>query len=131
MIGKDMALPDTLKRLSPSLNRLRVFVIIIAVLALPFTVYYLVYVRSQSRYFTDRSFRQLSLISRQISLKVESVGSVLKNTSEKFISPQVEEQVEEGKPFDPNPEAKQKNLDNLQKIFKRLKDTPIIPVKIE
>jgi Cache domain len=126
-LGNDMAIPDTLKRLSPSLNRVRVLVIIIAVIALPFTVYYLVYVRSQSRYFTDRSFRKLSLISRQISLKVESAGSVLKNTSEKFIRPPAGE----ADLFDQTPEGKQQNLGRLNESFKRLKDTQIIPVKID
>jgi Cache domain len=121
-----MALPDTLKKLSPSLNRLRVLVIIVAVLGVPFTVYYLIYVRNQSRCFTDRSFRKLSLISRQISLKVESAGSVLKNTSEKFIRPKVEE----GNVLKRSPEGKW-DLNQLNESFKRLKDTPIIPLSID
>jgi Cache domain len=125
-LGEEMALPDTLKKVSPSLNRLRVFVIIVAVLGVPFAVYYLVYVRNQSRYFTDRSFRKLSLISRQISLKVESAGSVLKNTSEKFIRPQVEE----ADSVNRTPDGKW-NLNQLNENFKRFKDTQIVPISIE
>src|SRR5215203_387105 len=110
-----MNLADTVRRLSPSLYRLRIFVIIVAVLALPFGIYYLLYVRSQSGYFTDRSFRKLSLISSQIALKVESAGSVLKNTSDKFIRPQVREP--DSPTFDTDPARKQQNLESLKEVF--------------
>ena len=126
----DMSIASTLRRLSPPLYRLRLFVIIIAVLALPFTIYYLLYVRSQTGYFTDRSFRKLSLISSQISLKVESAGSVLKNTSDKFIRPLVTEK--HSPAFNAQSTGKQ-NLERLKEVFKRLKDDSpsIIPINID
>jgi hypothetical protein len=125
-----MTIADTVKRLSPPLYRLRIFVIIIAVLGLPFTVYYLSYVRSQSSYFTDRSFRKLSTISSQISSRVESAASVLKNSSEKFIRPSVQE--ENSVRFSTDPAHKQDNLDGLKEVFKRLKgDRQIIPLQID
>jgi len=63
-----MKIAETVKRLSPPPNRLKIFVIVIAVLALPFTVYYMFYVRNQSGYFTDRSFRKLASTSTQSPL---------------------------------------------------------------
>ena len=105
--------------------------IILAILALPFFIYYFMYVRSQTGYFTDRSFRKLSLISSQIALKVESAGSVLKNTSDKFIRPRVLEK--DSFEFDPDPARKPQNLERLKQSFKRLRDNSpsIIPINID
>ena len=117
------------KKLSPSLYRVRILVVIVAAIVLPIAIYYFFYVRSQTGYFTDRSFRKLSLISSQIASKVESTGFVLKNTSEKFIRPKVQE--ESSSRFDRTVSRKQ-NLDQFKELFKRLKeDSPqIIPVGI-
>jgi len=124
-----MDLTAAFKKLSPSLYRLRILVIIIAALVLPIAIYYFLYVRSQTGYFTDRRFRRLSLITSQIASKVESAGSVLKSTSEKFIRPEVQE--ESSGRFDANVTRKQ-NLEQLKELFKRLKDDSpqIIPVNI-
>jgi hypothetical protein len=124
-----MTLADDLKRLSPSLYRLRIFVIIVAVLVLPFLIYYFFYVRGQSGYFTDRNFRKLSLISSQIALKLESTGSVLKNSSEKFIRPQVTEA--ESARFDRDPTQKKQNLERLKEAFKRFSGSQFTPVNID
>src|SRR4026209_496627 len=125
-----MTIANTLKNLSPSRYRLRVFVIIIALLTLPFTVYYLSYVRSQSGYFTDRSFRKLSIISNQVAVRVENAATVFKNSSDKFIRPQVKEA--DSPTFDTNPEHKQQNLKRLKEVFKKLKgDRQIIPLHID
>ena len=120
-----MSIASTIKRLSPPLYRLRLFVIILAVLTLPFAIYYFLYVRSQTGYFTDRSFRKLSLISSQITLKVESAGSVLKNTSEKFIRPRFMDT--ESLLFSTDPARRQENFERLKQIFKKLRDqNPLI-----
>jgi hypothetical protein len=122
-----MAIADTAKRLSPALYRLRIFAIIIAVLALPFTVYYVFYVRNQSGYFTDRSFRRLASTSTQIGARVESAALVLKNTSDRFIKPNVADSVA----FDPHA-PKQKNLEHLKEVFKWLKgERQIVPLDID
>jgi hypothetical protein len=105
--------------MQPSLYRLRILTIIVAILILPFALYYLIIVRSQSAYFTERSFRKLSLISNQISSKVESAGLVLRNNSEKFINP---EQQTNTKQYDPEPNQREKNVENLRNIFSALKD---------
>ena len=119
-----MNLVNTVKRLSPPLYRLHVFVIIIALLAIPFTVYYLLYVRSQSGYFTDRSFRKLGTISSQIGLRVESAAMVFKNTSDRFIRPLAKDSLE----FDPEA-SDQTNFEGLKKVFKKLKgDRQVIPL---
>lgn len=124
-----MALSDTLKSLSPSLYRLRVMVIVVAALVLPITVYYLLYVRSQTGYFNARNFRKLSLISSQIGSKLENAGSVLEKTSERFIRP-LEEDVYR---FNADRIPKQQNLNDLREVFKRLKDDSpqIVPVNID
>jgi hypothetical protein len=122
-----MAIADTAKRLSPALYRLRFFAIIIAVLALPFTVYYVFYVRNQSGYFTDRSFRKLASTSSQIGARVESAALVFKNTSDRFIKPNVADSVA----FDPYA-PKQKNFEHLKEVFKWLKgERQIIPLDID
>lgn len=82
-----MGLLSTVRNMQPSLYRLRILTIIVAALILPFALYYFIIVRSQTAYFTERSFRKLSLISNQITSKVESVGAVLTNKSDKFINP--------------------------------------------
>jgi hypothetical protein len=103
---------------------------ILALLVLPFAIYYFLYVRSQTAYFTDRSFRKLSLISSQITLKVESAGSVLKNTSDKFIRPKFRD-TEDSVPFDPA--LKQQNLERLKQSFKKLREQgpSIMPINID
>jgi hypothetical protein len=118
-----MGIATTLGKLSPSLYRLRILTIIVALLVLPFVVFYLLYVRSQTAYFTERSFRSLSLISSQIASKVETAGLVLKNGSEKFINPKGETD----SAFDPQ------NLEQLKEVFKTLRDdsSEIIPISIE
>src|SRR6185295_13434321 len=102
-----MGILSALRNMQPSLYRLRILIIIVAALILPFALYYLIIVRSQTAYFTERSFRKLSLISNQVSSKVESVGAVLTNNSEKFINPK---QKTNNHPYEPdNP----KNVENL------------------
>jgi ABC-type multidrug transport system fused ATPase/permease subunit len=103
---------------------------ILALLILPFAIYYFLYVRSQTAYFTDRSFRKLSLISSQITMKVESAGSVLKNTSDKFIRPKFRD-TEDSVPFDPA--LKQQNLERLKQSFKKLREQgpSIMPINID
>ena len=122
-----MTISQTVKRFSPPLYRLRIFVIIVAALAAPFTVYYLFYVRSQSGYFTDRNFRKLASTSAQIGAKVENAALVFKNTSDRFIRPGITGTVT----F--NPDASRKdNLEPLKEVFKFLKgERQIIPLSID
>jgi hypothetical protein len=114
-----MGILSTLRNISPSLYRLRILAIIVAILTVPLVLYYVVIVCSQTAYFTERSFRRLSLLGSQITSKVESVGVVLKNNSEKFINPKDPNTPEK---FDPDPAQRDKNVDSLKKIFASLKD---------
>ena len=130
LMGAVMTVAKTVEKFSPSIKRLRVFVVITALLALPFTIYYLSYVRSQCGYFTDRSFRKLSTISNQLALRVENAATVFKNSSDKFIRPQVREG--DSPTFDTNPAQKQQNLERLKEVFKKLKgDRQIIALNID
>jgi hypothetical protein len=116
-----MGIVSTIKNISPALNRLRILALIVTILVVPFVLYYLIIVRSQTAYFTERSFRKLSLVGSQIASKVESVGFVLKNNSEKF------SRQETFDPADPN------NVEHLKKVFAALKDdgSQIVPLSIE
>ena len=111
-----MGILGTLRNMQPSLYRLRILTVLVAVLILPFAMYYLIIVRSQTAYFTERSFRKLSLISNQITSKVESVGLVLRNNSEKFINPKDQTKTEQYVPL------RKENVDNLSNIFGAQKD---------
>jgi hypothetical protein len=82
-----MSILDRLKELTPHVYRMRVLAITAAIVVVAFLVNYLFYVRHQTVYFTDRSFRRLSLVGSQITAKVETAGVVLKNNSDKFINP--------------------------------------------
>ena len=117
-------------RLSPQLYRIRIASATILLLIVPLLVYYLFYVRNQSAYFTERSFRSLSLISQQIDLKIESAGTVLKNSSEKFINPQTE--TTDSPKFDAT-KTDEENLKSLGTVFSGLKDASpqIIPFSIQ
>lgn len=117
-----MGILTTIRNMSPSLYRLRILAIIVTVLVLPLVLYYLLIVRSQTAYFTERSFRKLSLISSQITSKIESVGLVLKNNSEKLTGLET---------FDPS--RNQENVEELRKILAALKDDSpqIVPLKME
>jgi hypothetical protein len=124
-----MAFSDTLKRLTPALYRLRLFVFISAAIVVVIATYYLIYVRSQKGYFNDRNFRQLSLISSQIGSKLTNAGSVLEKTCERFIRPLAEDSYK----FSTDPTQKQKNKTELQEVFKRLKDDSpqIVPFNVD
>lgn len=124
-----MGLLKSLRNISPSLYRLRILAVSVAVLTLPFILYYLLIVRSQTAYFTERGFRKLSLISSQITSKVESVGLVLKNNSEKFINPKEEKPSAQ---YDSNLSEKD-NLGKFKTLFNALKDDipQINPLSIE
>jgi hypothetical protein len=124
-----MPLADTIRKLSPSLYRLRLFVFISAGIVVAISTYYLLYVRSQTGYFNNRNFRKLSLISSQIGTKLTNTGSVMEKTCERFIHPLEEDSYK----FSTDPALKQQNTTALQEVFKRLKgDSPqIIPFNVD
>ena len=124
-----MSIGSTLRKLSPPLYRVQVVAATVLLLAIPLLTYYLFYVRNQSAYFTERSFRSLSLVGQQIALKVESAGTVLKNSTEQFVNPK-----DPGSPtkFDFIKSDKE-NLDGLLKSLRDLNsDSPqIIPFSLQ
>jgi len=139
-----MQILKNIKHASPPLNTVRVLIATLLVLAIPFLVYYLIYVRKQNEYFTERGLRSLSLIGEQVAMKVESAGNILKNGSEKFINPKsIKLKSINPKSINPNssidqsqrfsPEKKDsENLETLKIALGNLKDDSpqIIPISI-
>ena len=127
-----MAFRDTVRSLSPSLYRLRIFVFMCAGIVLVVSTYYFLYVRNQTGYFNDRNFRKLSLISSQIGSKITNAGSVMEKTCERFIRLSQEDpdrfSIESA-----DLATKQKNINQLRDVFNELKDDSlqIIPFNIE
>lgn len=81
-----MGLAGTISKMSPSLGRLRILLTTVLVLLVPLFIYYTFYVANQAAYFTNRDFRLLSLISSQISTKVEGLSVVFKLAGDKYAS---------------------------------------------
>src|SRR6266550_6636388 len=123
-----MGIARTLSKLSPPLLRLRILAFTAVVLIVPFTVYYLLYVKKQTVYFTDRSFRSIALTRRQIATKVESASGVLKNVGDKFVNPERKDDPR----FDPT-EPHKVNFDHLSNILKSIKEysPEIFPIDVE
>lgn len=61
------------------LTQLHVVAITLLILLVSFGVYYIFYVSSQKTYFTNRNFRLLAIIGNQMKLKIENLGTNLKN----------------------------------------------------
>lgn len=122
-----MDILSTFQKISPSLYRLRILAVIVAILTVPLVVYYLVIVRGQTAYFTERSFRRLSLLGSQIELKVENAGDVLAKNSEKLIQARDKETSEE---HGPNPAPTKPDLDSLKEILGEDDSPHILSFKI-
>lgn len=72
-------------------GRLRVFVFSVMILVVPLFAYFSLHVTSRTNYFNDRNFRQLRSFSRQITDRVNNLGTVFSNAVDKFVkSPQAE-----------------------------------------
>ena len=60
------------------------------ILVVPLFAYFSMHVSSRTSYFNDRNFRQLRSFSRQITDRINNLGTVFKNSVDKFVkSPQV------------------------------------------
>lgn len=65
--------------------RVRVFLLSMMVLIVPLFIYFSFHVTSRSKYFKDRNFRQLNNFSRQISDRINNLGTAFSNSVEKFV----------------------------------------------
>ena len=65
-------------------GRLRVFVFSVMILVIPLFAYFSLHVTSRTNYFNDRNFRQLRSFSRQITDRVNNLGTVFSNAVDKF-----------------------------------------------
>ncbi len=123
-----MGIVDKISENLPSAAKLRTLLATALILTVPFILYYLFYIKSQTKYFTDRDFRALARVGSQITTRVDSLSGVLKNAGEKFVLPDkcVEDAnksaVPSPSPFKPGAGHNEENLRELKKIFGNLKD---------
>jgi hypothetical protein len=90
-------------------GRLRVFILSLMILVVPLFAYFSMHVSSRTSYFNDRNFRQLRSFSRQITDRINNLGTVFKNSVDKFVKP---------------PEVASKSGNNTQTGSKSGNDTP-------
>src|SRR5260370_33943007 len=68
-------------------RRLRVLVITVLFLLVPFAIYFTLYISNQTSYIANRDFRQLASVSLQVEQRIdnlkEAFGNAVKNTVEK------------------------------------------------
>ncbi len=135
-----MELIDKISRTFPPAAKLRVLLVTVLVLAVPFFIYYLFYIKSQTDYFTSRNFRALDRIGSQTASKVENLAGVLMNMGENFVRPDESiKPADDMNPtgwetlphFDPGGKNSEKNLAGLRRLLENLKDygAEIKPVK--
>jgi hypothetical protein len=137
-----MGIVDKISRTLPSAAKLKILLVTALVLTVPFFVYYLFYIKSQTNYFTNRNFRALDRIGGQTASKVVSLAGVLKNVGENFVRP--DESIKPADatdmthrvspaPFTPGVKNSEKNLKELGRILENLKDygAEMKPVKVE
>jgi hypothetical protein len=60
---------------SSRLRQLNTLALTVLVLLGPFTLYYIFYFSNQKSYFTNRDFRLLAVLSKQVELKVDNIGA--------------------------------------------------------
>lgn len=136
-----MGFIDSISRTLPTAAKLRTFLVTVLILTVPFFIYYLFYIKSQTDYFTNRNFRALGRIGSQITTKVESLSSVLKSVGAKFVEPDQfiaaadpadAASVGEVPRFAPGVKNSEKNIEGLRKVLKNLKDygSEIVPVRV-
>jgi hypothetical protein len=132
-----MGLISAISKISPSPGKLRILLVTVLILTVPFSAYYTFYVRNKSDYFTRRNFRTLALLSSQITTKVESLVVVFKNACDNFVTPKGEalsgtEGDEKTVTYVPEAGNKQ-NLEAMRKNLLNLKEDglQIIPTDFE
>lgn len=124
-----MRFVDSISRNLPTAAKLRIVLITALILTVPFFVYYLFYIKSQTDYFTNRNFRVLARVGNQITTKVESLSGVLKRVGNNFVQPDnsVADARRPGErkrasQFLPGVKNSKKNLEGLKDTLKGLKD---------
>jgi len=65
--------------------RVRIFLLSVMLLIVPLFIYFSLHVSGRSTYFKDRNFRQLNNYSRQISERINNLGTAFSNAVEKFV----------------------------------------------
>ena len=67
---------------SSKLRQLNTLGLTVLVLLGPFTLYYIFYFSNQKSYFTNRDFRLLAVLSKQVELKVDNIGAAYSRAAE-------------------------------------------------
>lgn len=123
-----MRLVETISRTLPTAAKLRIALITVLILTVPFFVYYLFYIKSQTDYFTNRNFRALARVGNQVTTKVESLSSVLRRVGEKFVDPDDSlaaapaDGQGDAPRFTPGVKNSKQNFEGLQRVLQNLKD---------
>jgi hypothetical protein len=136
-----MGFVNSISRTLPTAAKLRIILLTVLILTVPFFIYYLFYIKSQTDYFTNRNFRALARVGSQITTKVESLSGVLKSVGEKFVEPDEfigaadpadAKSIGEVPRFAPGVKNSERNIEGLKKILKNLKDygAEIVPVRV-
>ena len=68
---------------SPRVKRLSIVGLTMIIVIIPFVLYYVFFVQSQTAYFTNRNFRVLAHIGSQIKSKVDDLSTNLINAAKK------------------------------------------------
>lgn len=125
-----MGFVENISRTLPTAAKLRIALITVLILLVPFFVYYLFYIKSQTDYFTNRNFRALARVGNQVTTKVESLSSVLRRVGKNFVDPDDSIAPAERSPdgqdaaprFTPGAQNSEKNYKGLKQVLKNLKD---------
>ncbi|HEV7905358.1 MAG TPA: cache domain-containing protein [Pyrinomonadaceae bacterium] len=125
-----MGFVENISRTLPTAAKLRIALITVLILLVPFFVYYLFYIKSQTDYFTNRNFRALARVGNQVTTKVESLSSVLRRVGQNFVDPDDSIAPADGfadgqgaaPRFTPGASNSEKNYEGLKQVLKNLKD---------
>src|SRR5437016_3681685 len=82
-------------------KRLSVLLLSILLLAIPITIYFTRYITTQKSYFTNRNFRHLANISRQIEQRISAFTTVVKNAAADSLKKQSEKATRAGEKLSP------------------------------
>ena len=88
-------------------KRLSVLLLSILLLAIPITIYFTRYITTQKSYFTNRNFRHLANISRQIEQRISAFRAVVKNAAADTLKQQAENAKDAGAKVSPDQNFKE------------------------
>jgi len=103
---------------SPRARRLSIVALTMIIVIIPFCLYYLFFVESQTAYFTGRDFRVLGDIGGQIKSRIDNLGTSVINAANKARQDKTETPRPEPKKSSPQPASGDKLKDAIDLIKK-------------